>query len=62
MKRSLSVDLGGGLNGNVYFKVFGKVGNVGSIPVDGVRLRKKFLKNFNDDSFITSEKDGYQIK
>ena len=26
------------------------------------RLRKKFLKNFNDDSFITSEKDGYQIK
>ena len=26
------------------------------------RLRKKFLKNFKDDSFITSEKDGYQIK
>ena len=26
------------------------------------RLRKKILKNFNDESFIVSEKNGYQIK
>lgn len=25
------------------------------------RLRKKILKNFNDESFIVSKKDGYQI-
>ena len=26
------------------------------------RLRKKILENFNDNDFITSEKNGYQIK
>ena len=26
------------------------------------RLRKKILKTFNDNNFITSEKNGYQIK
>ncbi len=26
------------------------------------RLRKKLLKNFNDNSFIQSKKNGYQIK
>ena len=26
------------------------------------RLRKKILKTFNDEDFITSEKNGYQIK
>jgi hypothetical protein len=26
------------------------------------RLRKKFLNTFNDNEFITSKKDGYQIK
>ena len=26
------------------------------------RLRKKILKSFNDNNFITSEKNGYQIK
>ena len=26
------------------------------------RLRKKFLNIFNDSEFITSEKNGYQIK
>ena len=26
------------------------------------RLRKKILKAFNDNLFITSEKNGYQIK
>ena len=26
------------------------------------RLRKKFLKEFNDEEFISSEKNGYQIK
>ena len=26
------------------------------------RLRKKILNTFNDDKFIISEKDGYQIK
>ncbi len=26
------------------------------------RLRKKILNTFNDKSFITSEKNGYQIK
>ena len=26
------------------------------------RLRKKMLKVFNDNLFITSEKNGYQIK
>ena len=26
------------------------------------RLRKKFLKEFNDDGFISSEKNGYKIK
>lgn len=26
------------------------------------RLRKKFLKEFNDDDFISSEKNGYKIK
>ena len=26
------------------------------------RLRKKFLKSFNDESFIISKKNGYQIK
>ena len=26
------------------------------------RLRKKILKNFGDDKFIITEKNGYQIK
>ena len=26
------------------------------------RLRKKILNTFNDNNFITSEKNGYQIK
>jgi DNA-binding response OmpR family regulator len=26
------------------------------------RLRKKILKNFNDENFILSKKNGYQIK
>ena len=45
-------------------KVWGYQSNIETHTVEThiYRLRKKFLKEFKDEGFISSEKNGYQIK
>ena len=48
---------------NLQKKVWGHNSNLETHTVEThiYRLRKKILENFNDDNFITSKKNGYQI-